>query len=964
MGKTPSLRDLLLTGCLLCFQACAQAATLTGVPSFTRFTPDLDVYPQNFAIAEDRNSIIYVGNSDGVLTFDGAHWTLVALPNHQLVRSLAYDGHDRVYVGGYNLFGYIQRDDAGQPVYHDLTSKFTALLHGEQFSDIWSISITPVGVLFQAVQHLFLYDPASGKTRLWRYPARFGAVGMYHGKVVAQFRGVGLKYLDYDSWRMMPDGKALTKQAYQFISMPDGGLLMLSTDGRWLEYVNDRVRNFPVPKDFPLSSYFSNGIVLSDDTLTLTSVDGTVYFLSLRSHVLRSIHLDNGYLNGVVAENSDGILVIADQAVIHVDWPAAWTRLGADQELFGILHRAVHWGAHWYVMSGSGVYESDMPVAAGGTTHFRRLDWSNHEGWDLLPLDKDTALLANSYALAEIHSGRAKTITHAHLYPRVLLRSRYDKNLVYIGTEEDLATLVNKEGRWRLRLDQEGMNALGVNSMVEVAPHTIWVGSERGGVRLLKLSDDNARIISDRRMGVAEALDYGDQAEKANVFQMPNGDILVSTRVGEFRWQGGKFVRDDLGGLDKLRVAGRQLVFAESSDGLWAFDYSHVYHRDVHSGAWHEAPVNRIRRGAAFQSLSTDADGGVMLVTSQAILCYRPGIAVRPAATANTMLRSVLLTRADGTRRYLPLGSNVPLQLLQGEFSLTFSFALPEYSAQDAIRYKARLKGFEAEFSDWSSSHQYTYSHLRPIAYRFQVRGKDEQGHITDAVPFSFVVVPKWYASEWARIVWIALLALAGIVLAVNMVRLRTRRLAADKSRLEAMVAERTAELEAANRQLETMAHLDGLTGIPNRRRLDDYLDQVWAQSIERQRKLSLLVIDVDHFKSYNDRHGHLAGDRLLKKLVGILSNCLRRTEDLLARYGGEEFLVVLPGADEHAAYELAEQMRAQVETTSLGATISVGVATGKPGPGMSVANLVNEADTALYQAKAAGRNRTVALHG
>ena len=121
---------------------------------------------------------------------------------------------------------------------------------------------------------------------------------------------------------------------------------------------------------------------------------------------------------------------------------------------------------------------------------------------------------------------------------------------------------------------------------------------------------------------------------------------------------------------------------------------------------------------------------------------------------------------------------------------------------------------------------------------------------------------------------------------------------------------------------------------------------------------LSLLLLDVDSFKQYNDSHGHVAGDELLKQVVRRLANCLRRSEDLLARYGGEEFMVVLPGADLIVAHGLGEAMRQAMETFEVGITISVGAASCIPSANESVTRMVEQADSALYAAKNAGRNR------
>ena len=200
---------------------------------------------------------------------------------------------------------------------------------------------------------------------------------------------------------------------------------------------------------------------------------------------------------------------------------------------------------------------------------------------------------------------------------------------------------------------------------------------------------------------------------------------------------------------------------------------------------------------------------------------------------------------------------------------------------------------------------------------------------------------------------WLALLVLAGY---------RTRRLEREKVQLENKVELRTRELETAIHRLDMMAHVDGLTGVPNRRRLDEYLQAVWTNCAEQKKPLSLLAIDVDNFKNFNDQRGHLAGDELLKALVQECLACLRRTEDLLARYGGEEFVVVLPGADLAVARNLAEAMRLCIEGSSLGVTISVGVSVAIPNGDVLLADLFARADEALYAAKRGGRNRVCVL--
>ncbi|MET0741961.1 MAG: diguanylate cyclase [Microvirga sp.] len=176
-------------------------------------------------------------------------------------------------------------------------------------------------------------------------------------------------------------------------------------------------------------------------------------------------------------------------------------------------------------------------------------------------------------------------------------------------------------------------------------------------------------------------------------------------------------------------------------------------------------------------------------------------------------------------------------------------------------------------------------------------------------------------------------------------------------------------ELMETNSELKRLTQVDGLTGLSNRRYLNDSLDSEWKHLARLRAQFSLLMIDVDHFKLYNDTYGHLAGDDVLQKVAGILKGVCRRSTDIAARYGGEEFAVVLPstpGADAHA---LGLAATAAVEAlhlpharspTSEWVTISVGVATRIPTRGEPPSTLVKIADEALYEAKRGGRNRAV----
>ncbi len=186
------------------------------------------------------------------------------------------------------------------------------------------------------------------------------------------------------------------------------------------------------------------------------------------------------------------------------------------------------------------------------------------------------------------------------------------------------------------------------------------------------------------------------------------------------------------------------------------------------------------------------------------------------------------------------------------------------------------------------------------------------------------------------------------------------------KATLEVRVAERTHELELANEALGRLAALDGLTGIPNRRSFDDLLQREWLLARRNATWLSCILVDIDHFKAYNDTYGHQAGDDCLITVAKALQACSSRPGDLVARYGGEEFGILLPDTDAAGACDLAERMRREIERLALPhagssvgpiLTLSLGVATLDTSEA-SPEDLLRAADEALYEAKHHGRNR------
>jgi diguanylate cyclase (GGDEF)-like protein len=312
---------------------------------------------------------------------------------------------------------------------------------------------------------------------------------------------------------------------------------------------------------------------------------------------------------------------------------------------------------------------------------------------------------------------------------------------------------------------------------------------------------------------------------------------------------------------------------------------------------------------------------------------------------------------------------------------LRLEYAPASYAA--GIRYQFRLEPMSADWSPWSEEPFTEFTNLWEGRYVFRLRTQGYGGNFSPEAMYVFRVLPPWYRTIYAYTGYALILFLG--VAAVS--RLRNRALRRRTLRLQEQVAQQTRELarmveelkgakgevedknlqlEEANRRLKTLSMRDGLTGIANRRQLEETLQREWARAWRMDTPLAVILIDIDFFKKLNDSLGHLEGDDCLRRVAGFLEKSLRRSGDMAARYGGDEFLLILPGTGPGGASHFAGKIAAGILELGIPfpasffgiVTTSIGVAIRFPRKGGTVAELLADADRALYRAKSAGRNR------
>lgn len=373
-----------------------------------------------------------------------------------------------------------------------------------------------------------------------------------------------------------------------------------------------------------------------------------------------------------------------------------------------------------------------------------------------------------------------------------------------------------------------------------------------------------------------------------------------------------------------------------------------------------EFTTNRALLAAADGSLLCGVNGGLIRVDLEKLRSFLEPPEVR---LTDISWRGVKPESNEGQYRVSP-----------GPWTIQVRAFSAWFVDQESIRYRFKLVGFDDSWSSLQKRPKIAYNSLPPGTYSLQIQAHSPlTGYGLATTLCEVRVNAPWWTLGWAS-------ALAGVELFYDrLVRSRSRnRVLSERNKLlEQEVMERTWALRTANEELqraqlefESLSRTDSLTGVANRRRFDQRLENEIQRARRLGTPLSLIMVDIDYFKSINDSLGHQVGDEYLRAVAGVLLAHSRPATDTVARYGGEEFGIICAGTDAEEAISIGERFRAGVQALALineaspegDVTISVGVTAMTPYESITEKELIIRSDTALYDAKRNGRNQVMVM--
>jgi len=620
-------------------------------------------------------------------------------------------------------------------------------------------------------------------------------------------------------------------------------------------------------------------------------------------------------------------------------------------------------GATWVSTSGGGVHR-----IAGYriTTIGKKEGLATDESSGLLE-DRDGSIWIASYTegVSRVRLGNGKPAIEnfgtAQGIPNVDVRVLFQDRggTIWAGTKSGLARF---NGRVFTAVREAGAPLEGVASILQDRAGVLWFGTTGAG--LFRYRDGVFDKLT-RKEGLVSnwilAL-YEDAA----------GTLWIGTN-GE--------------GMNRLRDG--RLSGIRPADGLWD-GIAQVIIEDRQGNFW--MTCNRGFYRVARAELDAFAEGRIAKVNSTG---FGPGDALRSTTFAGGLqpagaidgkghlwlpsLKGLVIV--DPTR--LPRSDQPPpvaveevsvngvaglpeagVVLPPGSVPLAIRYAAGTLLNADRVRFRYQMEGITHDWVEAGKNREASFPALPHGSYQFRVAASLDGKRWQEATaPLPITVKPHFYQTAW----FIALVMLVSLAALAGLFRLRTHQMRSRHAEMERLVAEKTEALRLANEHLSRLSFADSLTGLANRRRLDETLETEWRRASRLQTPLAVVIADIDAFKAYNDTLGHPEGDKCLVAVAEVFRQAASRAGDFAARYGGEEFIVLIPGLDRDAAMAYAEMLRQSCEAQAIPhpaspvgpvVTISLGVAACVPSDQASVAALVAEADAALYRAKKEGRNR------
>jgi signal transduction histidine kinase len=772
---------------------------------------------QNWAIMQGKNGIMYFGNSDGLLEFDGTDWRLYPLPNKYPVRSLANGDSAKIYVGSISDLGYFLPDSSGRLIFHSLL-KFIPN-DKRDFEDVWTTFANSNRIYFQTSSYIFIWDIPKQTFKIVENKNSNQFAFMVNGKLYVREFKKGLEVLNGDFLTFVKGGEKFADEPILgMLPFPGkaGTILIVTRTMGLFKYDGTNFIPFKTEADSFIKEYvpYLHGTILSDGNIALGTLNGGSVVIDTSGKEVRIYNTENGIINNSIKytfqDAAGAVWLATSNGISRISYSLPISYFDSRNNFSTISNDIIRHDGTIYVAADDGVHYLDP-----ATSSFHLLNNSDVQSWSFAEVGNEL-LVGSNDGLFKVEKNALSAIRKAtgyDYYITILKRSQLNPNKLYLGTKQGLRSILKAGDSW---IDEEQvLNTISdVVGLTEDRDGTLWVGTVSSGVfRVTPQRDSKGNVILskpliehfDRSNGLQEGMVLIKKLNGLNYF-------LTSDSLYKFDEKKKLFYSDT---SDSICSAFYQL---NDNDGVYAIeqDYSgRIWMSNKNklimgklrtdgSYDWISAPFNGFANETIIK-VYAENNGVVWFGTTSPIVKYT--IANKnPEHVAFFALVREVQTGEDSTIYFGGETSTLASpQISYKNNSIKFKYAATSYEGRNTNKFKTILEGFDGSWSSLSTENTKQYTNLPPGKYTFKVMAENIFEEESKTAIYSFEILPPWYRTWWAY----SLFALSFFGIVYVAVQFRSRHLKAANLALEEKISQRTAELKQSLQELKaTQAQL------------------------------------------------------------------------------------------------------------------------------------------------------------
>ncbi len=788
----------------LTFNSISQSSTsknlpaLEGIPQIIHYSrQDFNSDPQFWAVTEDKNGVLYFGNNDGALIFDGERWHKIRLPNNSSIRCLTTDNIGNVYAGGFNEFGLIKKSDAGE--YHYVSLLDSLKFHDDKMENLWQVHLIDNAVIYRSFNKLI----AISGNKITKLPASKIFTRSYeiNGEYYVQDQGVGIFRLDvsnmkfsklFSNEQIMGEGIVAllpTKETGKVLGIASSGKIFS------MDMLQQRVTLIKELFETDEINKVEAAIKASNDIYYLGTLSSGIITLNSKGTLLEDENIFDGLQDKSVLNlfksKKGNIWALLNNGLDCISLNSPVSTIFEGASLYDVFIE----DKNMYLATNQGVFHTSNAWAR--KPQFEKIKGLEGQAWSFQVIKNDI-LVGHDKGLFKVNKKESTQLGNISGIWKVIPVKKAENLFLAVGYS-GIYVIRKKSNEWKIDRKISGFDESSRDILETDIPGVFWVCHGYKGVFRIKIDDSYEKVVSLEHFTTQNGFEF---PFSINVFDW-NDQIVFTSNQGIFTYEkdANQFVPfDTLNKILNPKINTRKLL--QQQGRTWFIQGDEVGYFT------NENPIKQTDYFLQFKGAFNTGMECVVPVNEELVLLgTKTGLYLFDLTFKEHIKREPTLITGvsyllEQEQNNIKINKDKINYLPNNTTSLRFDFASPQMQNDADIQYAYKLIGLESAWSPWQFVSYKEYSHLRPGKYEFQVKSRSLLGTQGEMASFTFEILPLWYQTTWMVLIYIVL----GFLLILFIVKWVKRKIALEslKTREEEQKSKKLLELELAQMKLQT----------------------------------------------------------------------------------------------------------------------------------------------------------------